>query len=87
MTLDGLTEDFRDLIAAFAESGVDFVIVGAYALAFHGAPRASGDIDVLVRAEPDNAARVVRRLSSFGAPLAHQLALRKISTESLGRRI
>ena len=70
MTLEGLNDDFRDLIAAFADSGVDFVIVGAYALAFHGAPRASGDIDVLVRAEPDNAVRVVRGLLTFGAPLA-----------------
>jgi len=70
MTLEGLNDDFRDLIAAFADSGVDFVIVGAYALAFHGAPRASGDIDVFVRAEPKNAVRVVRGLLSFGAPLA-----------------
>ena len=43
MTLDGLNDDFRDVIASFAECGVDFVIVGAFALAFHGAPRASGE--------------------------------------------
>ena len=45
MTLEGLHEDFRDLLVLFADAGVEFVIVGAYALAFHGAPRASGDID------------------------------------------
>ncbi|HEX4511571.1 MAG TPA: nucleotidyl transferase AbiEii/AbiGii toxin family protein [Burkholderiaceae bacterium] len=70
MTLEGLNDDFRDLIASLAENDVDFVIVGAFALAFHGAPRASGDIDLLVRAEPENARRVVRGLLTFGAPLS-----------------
>jgi len=70
MTFDGLNEDFRDLIGAFADSAVDFVIVGAFALAFHGAPRASGDIDLLVRADAANARRVVQGLSNFGAPPA-----------------
>ena len=52
----------------------DFVIVGAFALAFHGAPRASGDIDLLVKAVPDNANRVAQGLSHFGAPLvAHRI--------------
>ena len=74
MTLDGLNDDFRDVIASFAECGVDFVIVGAFALAFHGAPRASGDIDLLVKAVPDNANRVAQGLSHFGAPLvAHRI--------------
>jgi hypothetical protein len=51
MTLEGLNEDFRDVVVTFADLGVEFVIVGAYALAFHGAPRASGDIDLLGRSE------------------------------------
>lgn len=42
MTLEGLNEDFRDLLVLLADGGVEFVIVGAYALAFHGTPRASG---------------------------------------------
>jgi predicted nucleotidyltransferase len=46
MTLEGLNEDFRDLLVLLADAGVEFVVVGAYALAFHGAPRASGDIDL-----------------------------------------
>jgi hypothetical protein len=70
MTLEGLNEDFRDLLVWFADAGVEFVIVGAYALAFHGAPRASGDIDVFVRPSPDNAQRVFKALARFGAPLA-----------------
>jgi hypothetical protein len=70
MTLEGLNEDFRDLLLLFADGGVEFLIVGAYALAFHGAPRASGDIDVFVRPSPVNAQRVFDALVRFGAPLA-----------------
>ena len=69
MTLEELHEDFRDLLVLFADVGVEFVIVGAYALAFHGTPRASGDIDLFVRASPANAQRVFAALARFGAPL------------------
>ena len=47
--IEGLNEDFRDLLACLAAEGVEFVIVGAYAVAFHGVPRTTGDIDVFVR--------------------------------------
>lgn len=69
MTLEALNEDFRDLLVVLADAAVEFLIVGAYALAFHGAPRASGDIDLLVRPSPENAQRVVSALARFGAPL------------------
>ncbi len=69
MTLEGLNEDFRDALVLLADGGVEFVIVGAYALAFHGAPRASGDIDVFVRPSPANAQRVFDAMTRFGAPL------------------
>ncbi len=69
MTLEGLHEDFRDLLVLFADASVEFVIVGAYALAFHGAPRASGDIDLFVRPSLANAQRVFEALARFGAPL------------------
>jgi Nucleotidyl transferase of unknown function (DUF2204) len=69
MTLEGLNEDFRDLLVGLADAGVEFVIVGAYALAFHGAPRASGDIDLFVRPSLVNAGRLVEALARFGAPL------------------
>jgi hypothetical protein len=69
MTLEGLNDDFRDLLILFADSGVEFVVVGAFALSFHGAPRASGDIDLFVRAESNNADRVFGALARFGAPL------------------
>jgi hypothetical protein len=70
MTLEGLNDDFRDVLAELAAADVEFVIVGAYALAFHGAPRASGDIDVFVRPTLDNAKRLMSALAQFGAPLA-----------------
>jgi predicted nucleotidyltransferase len=69
MTLEGLNEDFQDLLTLFADAGVEFVIVGAYALAFHGAPRASGDIDLFVRPTPVNAQRALEALTRFGAPV------------------
>lgn len=69
MTLEGLNDDFRDVIAAMVDEGVEFLVVGAFALAFHGAPRASGDIDLYVRPTPENAHRVFRALVAFGAPL------------------
>jgi hypothetical protein len=70
MTLEGLNEDFRDLLVSFVDAGVEFVVVGAYALAFHGAPRASGDIDVFVRPSSQNAECLVEALRRFGAPLS-----------------
>ena len=67
---DPLPDDFRDLFAAFHRAGVDFVLVGAYALARHGYVRATLDLDVLVRPTATNAERVVAALADFGAPLA-----------------
>lgn len=69
MTLEGLNDDFRDVIATMVDEDVEFLIVGAFALAFHGAPRASGDIDFYVRPSPENAGRLFRALVAFGAPL------------------
>lgn len=69
MTLPELNEDFRDLLEAFVQEEVDFANVGAHALAVHGVPRATGDLDVLVRADDANAVRVLRALSAFGAPV------------------
>ena len=66
----GLNPDFRDLLVCLGQEGVEYVLVGAYALAFHGVPRATGDIDVLVRPTPANAERTWRALRAFGAPLA-----------------
>ncbi len=58
--------DFRELFVLFNKHEVDYLVVGGYALAFHGAPRFTGDIDILVRPEPRNAGRVVDALTEFG---------------------
>ena len=55
---------------AFIAEGVEFLVVGAYALAVHGIPRATGDLDLHVHSTPGNAARVFNALKSFGAPLS-----------------
>lgn len=64
-----MNPDFVDLLRAFAAADVRFLVVGAYALGFHGRPRATGDLDVWVEATEQNAPRVMRALAAFGAPL------------------
>lgn len=64
-----LNSDFLDMIAALREERAEFLIVGAFALAAHGVPRATGDLDLWVRPRPENAKRVWRALLAFGAPV------------------
>jgi hypothetical protein len=59
-------QDFRDLLALFNKHKVDYIIVGAYALGFHGAPRYTGDLDVLVCPNPVNARNIIKALHEFG---------------------
>lgn len=73
-----MNPDFRDLLSTFNAHSVEYLVVGAYALAAHGRVRATGDLDLWVRATPDNAARVVNALTKFGAPL-HDLTLTDLS--------
>jgi len=65
-----VNEDFRDLLAALLTAEARFLVVGAHALAVHGVPRATGDLDVWIAADPVNAERVWSALRSFGAPVA-----------------
>ena len=65
-----LNPDYRDILSIFNEEKVDYLVVGAYALAAHGLPRATGDIDLWVRRDSTNATRVWRALAKFGAPLS-----------------
>ena len=58
--------DFRDLLALFNENKVEYLLVGGYALAFHGAPRYTGDLDIFVNAEQENARRIMTALKEFG---------------------
>ena len=69
-----LNPDYRDILSVFSEENVEYLLVGAYAMAVHGYVRATGDIDLWVRAEPANALRVMRALARFGAPLSQVTA-------------
>ena len=73
-----LAKDFRDLLRVFVAYDVRFLVVGAYALAVLGRPRATGDLGVWVDATPDNAPRTLAALHEFGAPL-HELSLDDLS--------
>jgi len=61
--------DFKEMLSALSEARADYLLVGAYALAAHGHPGATGDLDIWVRADSENASRVLRSLAVFGAPL------------------
>jgi len=63
-----MNRDFAEMLKALAAESVEFLVVGAYAVAGHGIPRATGDIDLWIRPTPDNAARLWRALDRFGAP-------------------
>jgi len=62
-----LSPDFKELLSAFNAHRVDYLVVGAHALAAHGYVRATGDLDVWVRPEAANAKRVLDALRAFGA--------------------
>ena len=61
-----LSKDWREFLELLNFRGVDYVIVGAQSLAFHGRPRHTGDLDILVRPTPDNARLLLALLNQFG---------------------
>ena len=80
--MDGIpavAEDLRDLLKAFIDHDVQFLIVGGYALAVHGHPRATGDLDVWLECSEANASRAYEALRVFGAPL-QDLQVEDLST-------
>ncbi len=58
--------DFRELLALFNAHKVEYIIVGAYALAFHGAPRFTADLDLFINPSPENSHRILTALGEFG---------------------
>jgi hypothetical protein len=64
-----MNRDFVEMLSALSGAGARFLIVGAHALAAHGAPRATGDLDIWIQATQENAVRVLAALRQFGAPL------------------
>ena len=64
-----MNSDFKDLLKAFSEEGVRYLVVGGYAYAEHVEPRYTKDLDVWIERSPQNADRVLSALRKFGAPL------------------
>ncbi|MCL2233850.1 MAG: nucleotidyltransferase [Treponema sp.] len=63
-----LNSDYRDILRALSERKAKFLLVGAYAMAAHGYPRSTMDIDLWVMPDPENALLVLQSLQDFGAP-------------------
>lgn len=63
-----LPPDLLDLLAAFAEGQVEYLLVGGQAVALHGHPRFTKDADLWIRDTPENVQRCQRALVTFGAP-------------------
>jgi hypothetical protein len=74
-----LIQHYRDILVELLAAGADYLLVGSFAIAVHEYPRATGDIDLWIRPEPANAARVWQGLARFGAPVAN------ITIEELSR--
>jgi hypothetical protein len=64
-----VTDDWFDMIAALLDEGARFLVVGAHAMAFHGVPRGTQDLDLWIEPSPENRDRVWRALAVFGAPV------------------
>lgn len=77
-----LNPDYRDMLCMLNEEGAEYLVVGAHALAAHGYPRATGDIDLWIRCSEENAQRVWRALRRFGAPL-QDLTVADLATPEL----
>ena len=77
-----LNNDYRDMLECLLEENVEFLLVGAYAVAVHGHPRATKDMDIWVWANPNNAARVYRALKRFYAPM-HQVQEHDFATKGV----
>ena len=61
-----IQKDFKELLELFNAHKVEYMLVGAYALAFHGNPRNTGDIDIFVKPDKENALKILAALNNFG---------------------
>ncbi len=77
-----MNRDFAEMLDGLSAARADFLIIGAHALAAHGRPRATGDLDIWVRQTRDNAERVWSALVEFGAPL-RELTLEDLATSGV----
>jgi hypothetical protein len=79
-----LAPDFRDLLEELGRDAVEFVLVGGYAVAFHGRPRATKDIDIFLVGSPDNLERAAKAVARFGAPPNVVASIRSMSVVKSG---
>lgn len=77
-----MNRDFAEMLAALSEAGAQFMVIGAHAVAVHGRPRATGDLDIWTRPTAENAARVWAALVAFGAPL-REITERDLATDDV----
>jgi hypothetical protein len=77
-----LNKDYKDILESLLNEGAEFILVGAYALAAHGYPRATMDIDIWVNPAPENAEKVYQALVKFGAPM-HQISVGDLSKDDM----
>ncbi len=77
-----LNRDFCDMLCALNDADAVYLVVGAYAVAAHGYPRATGDLDIWIKPDEENAVRVYRALKAFGAP-TDQIAISDFFSPSI----
>ncbi len=65
-----LNEDYKEILQILLKNEANFLIVGAYAMAAYGYPRATGDFDIWVESSAENSEKIYKSLSDFGAPLS-----------------
>ena len=63
-------QDFNELLSTFNDHEVKYLVVGGYAVGFHAQPRATNDLDLFIKPDPDNGKAVYSALAKFGAPVA-----------------
>ena len=81
-----LNKDYKEILQLLLEGQVDFILVGAYALGAHGYPRATGDIDIWVKADEINSINIYKALERFGAPV-DQITVNDFASEGIVFRI
>ena len=64
-----MNEDYKEMLQSLLDQKVEFIVVGAYALAAHGFPRATGDMDIWIKPNEKNSKKVYKALARFGAPI------------------
>ncbi|GMQ79732.1 MAG: hypothetical protein BMS9Abin03_165 [Thermodesulfobacteriota bacterium] len=77
-----LNKDYKEMLQLLLEEQVDFILVGAYALGAHGYPRATGDIDIWVKADEINSINIYKALERFGAPV-DQIKMNDFASEGI----